>query len=140
MTVIRSAVSKFQGRVHSLVVTGDIPGKVPAQFLQGVEVPHIQKRVCFIALIDDASRFIVAADLFFNDSFENLMTVIPIMDGGTDARGKKLHLVIPVAGTVVKCEKAGTNTKSITAMQGRSCACGIPRTWRRFLSWSLPES
>ena len=28
----------FQGRVHSLVVTGDIPGKVPAQFLQGVEV------------------------------------------------------------------------------------------------------
>ena len=28
----------FQGRVGSLVVTGDIPGKVPAQFLQGVEV------------------------------------------------------------------------------------------------------
>ena len=35
-----------------------------------------KKRVYFIALIDDASRFIVAADLFFNDSFENLMTVI----------------------------------------------------------------
>lgn len=35
-----------------------------------------KKRVYFIALIDDASRFIVAAELFFNDSFENLMTVI----------------------------------------------------------------
>ncbi len=35
-----------------------------------------KKRVYFIALIDDASRFIVAADLFFNDSFENLMAVI----------------------------------------------------------------
>lgn len=33
----------FQGRVGSLVVTGDIPGKVPAQFLQGVEVPHIKR-------------------------------------------------------------------------------------------------
>lgn len=35
-----------------------------------------KKRVYFIALIDDASRFIVAADLFFHDSFENLMAVI----------------------------------------------------------------
>ena len=35
-----------------------------------------KRRVFLIALIDDASRFIVAADLFFHDSFENLMTVI----------------------------------------------------------------
>lgn len=33
-------------------------------------------RVYIIALIDDASRYIVGADLFFHDSFENLMTVI----------------------------------------------------------------
>lgn len=35
-----------------------------------------KKRVYFIALIDDASRFIVAADLFFQDNFENLMAVV----------------------------------------------------------------
>ena len=41
-----------------------------------LSTPDGKKRVFVIALIDDASRFIVAADLFFNDSFENLMTVI----------------------------------------------------------------
>lgn len=33
-------------------------------------------RVFIIALIDDASRFILAADVFFNDTFVNLMSVI----------------------------------------------------------------
>lgn len=33
-------------------------------------------RVFIIALIDDASRFILAADVFFNDNFVNLMSVI----------------------------------------------------------------
>ena len=41
-----------------------------------LSTPDGKKRVFVIALIDDASRFIVAANLFFNDSFENLMTVI----------------------------------------------------------------
>lgn len=33
-------------------------------------------RVYVIALIDDASRFILAADVFFNDTFVNLMSVM----------------------------------------------------------------
>ncbi|MFQ6822938.1 MAG: hypothetical protein ACLRTZ_05910 [Agathobacter sp.] len=33
-------------------------------------------RVYIIALIDDASRFIVGIDVFFNDNFVNLMSVI----------------------------------------------------------------
>lgn len=41
-----------------------------------LSTPDGKKRVFVIALIDDASRFIVSADLFFNDSFENLMAVI----------------------------------------------------------------
>lgn len=35
-----------------------------------------KKRVFLIALIDDASRFIVSADVFFHDNYESLMTVI----------------------------------------------------------------
>ena len=33
-------------------------------------------RVYVIALIDDASRFITGADVFFNDNFVNLMSVM----------------------------------------------------------------
>lgn len=35
-----------------------------------------KRRVFIIALIDDASRFVPAADVFFNDNFVNLMSVI----------------------------------------------------------------
>lgn len=41
-----------------------------------LQTPDGKKRVYIIALIDDASRYIVGADLFFQDRFENLMTVI----------------------------------------------------------------
>ncbi len=41
-----------------------------------LSTPEGKKRVFFIALIDDASRLIVEADLFFHDNFENLMAVI----------------------------------------------------------------
>ena len=41
-----------------------------------LQTPDGKKRVYIIALIDDASRYIVGADLFFQDKFENLMTVI----------------------------------------------------------------
>ena len=43
-------------------------------------------RVYVIALIDDASRFILAADVFFNDTFVNLMSVMKsAVSGGTEA-------------------------------------------------------
>ena len=41
-----------------------------------LQTPDGKKRVYIIALIDDASRYIVGADLFFHDRFENLMAVI----------------------------------------------------------------
>lgn len=41
-----------------------------------LKTPEGKKRVYILALIDDASRYIVGADLFFQDKFENLMTVI----------------------------------------------------------------
>lgn len=38
--------------------------------------PEGKKKLYIIALIDDASRMIVGIDIFFNDNFNNLMTVI----------------------------------------------------------------
>ena len=35
-----------------------------------------KKKVYIIALIDDASRFIVGIDVFYNDNFVNLMSVM----------------------------------------------------------------
>ena len=72
-----------------------------------------KKRVYFIALIDDASRFIVAADLFFNDSFENLMTVIRsavtkfgrpklfTFDNGASYRNNQMELLAARIGSSV---------------------------------------
>jgi len=68
-----------------------------------------KKRVYFIALIDDASRFIIAADIFFNDNFENLMAVIRSavskygrprlfsFDNSPSFRRKQKVLMIPMA-------------------------------------------
>lgn len=76
-----------------------------------------KKRVFFIALIDDASRFIVVADLFFNDSFENLMTVIRsavskfghpglfTFDNGSSCRNNQMELLAARIGSSVHyCE------------------------------------
>ena len=72
-----------------------------------------KKRVYLIALIDDASRFIVAADLFFNDSFENLMTVIRsavskfgrpglfTFDNGASYRNNQMELLAARIGSSV---------------------------------------
>lgn len=72
-----------------------------------------KKRVYFIALIDDASRFIVAANLFFNDSFENLMTVIRsavskfgrpglfTFDNGSSYRNNQMELLAARIGSSV---------------------------------------
>lgn len=41
-----------------------------------LKVDGKKKKIWIIALIDDASRFIVGIDVFFNDNFVNLMSVI----------------------------------------------------------------
>ena len=84
-----------------------------------------KKRVYFIALIDDASRFIIAADLFFNDSFENLMTVIRsavskfgrpglfTFDNGSSYRNKQMELLAARIGSSVHyCEPFTPTGKS----------------------------
>ena len=84
-----------------------------------------KKRVYFIALIDDASRFIVAADLFFNDSFENLMAVIRsavskfgrpglfTFDNGPSYRNKQMELLAARIGSSVHyCEPFTPTGKS----------------------------
>ena len=84
-----------------------------------------KKRVYFIALIDDASRFIVAADLFFNDSFENLMTVIRsavakfgrpglfTFDNGASYRSSQMELLAARIGSSVHyCEPFTPTGKS----------------------------
>lgn len=84
-----------------------------------------KKRVYFIALIDDASRFIVAADLFFNDSFENLMTVIRsavskfgrpglfTFDNGASYRNNQMELLAARIGSSVHyCEPFTPTGKS----------------------------
>lgn len=65
-------------------------------------------KVYIIALIDDASRFIVGIDIFFNDNFVNLMYVIksavakygrPQMfnfDNGSSYKNKQMELLAAV--------------------------------------------
>ena len=74
-------------------------------------------RIYIIALIDDASRFIVAADLFFHDNYENLMSVIRSavskygrpklfsFDNGPAYRNKQMELLAARIGSSVHyCE------------------------------------
>ena len=84
-----------------------------------------KKRVFFIALIDDASRFIVGADVFFNDSYENLMAVIRSavskygrpklfsFDNGSSYRNKQMELLAARIGSAVHyCEPFTPTSKS----------------------------
>ena len=87
--------------------------------------PEGKKRVFFIALIDDASRFIVAADIFFHDSFGNLMEVIRSavsrfgrprlfsFDNGPSYRNKQMELLAARIGSSVHyCEPFTPTSKS----------------------------
>lgn len=70
-------------------------------------------RVYVIALIDDASRFIVGIDLFFNDNFINLMSVtksavakygVPKVfnfDNGAGYRNKQMELLAARIGSTI---------------------------------------
>lgn len=80
-------------------------------------------RVYIIALIDDASRFIVGIDVFFNDNFIYLMSVIksavskygkPAMfnfDNGSSYRNKQMELLAARIGSVVHYDQPYTPTQ-----------------------------
>lgn len=87
--------------------------------------PEGKKRVFFMALIDDASRYIVAADVFFNDNFQNLMSLIrsavskhgkPRMfsfDNGSSYRNLQMELLAARIGSSVHyCEPFTPTSKT----------------------------
>lgn len=72
-----------------------------------------KRRVYIIALIDDASRFVVGADVFFSDSFESLMAVLKSavlkhgiprvlnFDNGASFKNLQMDLLAARMGSVV---------------------------------------
>lgn len=70
-------------------------------------------RIYIIALIDDASRFIVGIDVFFHDTFVNLMSVIKSavakygrpqlfnFDNGRSYKNKQMELLAARIGSVI---------------------------------------
>ena len=90
-----------------------------------LSTPDGKKRIYFIALIDDASRFIVGADVFFNDTFENIMAVIRsavskfgrprlfAFDNGSSYRSGQMELLAARIGSSVHyCEPYTPTSKS----------------------------
>ena len=90
-----------------------------------LSTPEGKKRVYFMALIDDASRFIVAADVFFNDNYENLMSLIRSavlkhgvphlfsFDNGSSYRNQQMELLAARIGSSVHyCEPFTPTSKS----------------------------
>ncbi len=80
-------------------------------------------KVYIIALIDDASRFIVGIDVFFNDNFINLMSVIKSavakygrpqkfnFDNGSSYRNKQMDLLAARIGSVIHYDQPYTPTQ-----------------------------
>lgn len=90
-----------------------------------LSTPDGKKRVFFIALIDDASRMIVAADVFFQDNFISLMSVIRsavsrygrpslfTFDNGSAYRNSQMELLAARIGSSVHyCEPFTPTSKS----------------------------
>lgn len=73
----------------------------------------VKKRVYVIALIDDASRMIVGIDAFFNDNFENLLSVMKTavakhgipkvwnFDNGPNYKNKQIELLAARIGSCI---------------------------------------
>ncbi|TAH60011.1 MAG: transposase [Fermentimonas caenicola] len=80
-------------------------------------------RVYIIALIDDASRFIVGIDVFFNDNFINLMSVMKSavakygrpqlfnFDNGSSYKNKQMELLAARIGSVIHYDQPYTPTQ-----------------------------
>ncbi len=76
-----------------------------------------KRKVFIIALIDDASRFIVGIDVFFNDNFVNVMSVMksavakhgrPQMynfDNGSSFKNKQMELLAARTGSVIHYDR-----------------------------------
>ncbi|MDE7244577.1 MAG: DDE-type integrase/transposase/recombinase [Oscillospiraceae bacterium] len=81
-----------------------------------------KKKVFIIALIDDASRFVTSADVFFNDTFVNLMSVMKSavsrygrpkifnFDNGSAYKNKQMELLAARIGCAVSYCKPYTPT------------------------------
>lgn len=82
-----------------------------------------KRRVYVIALIDDASRFVTGADLFFNDTFVNLMSVMKSavskygrpkvfnFDNGPAYRNRQMELLAARIGTAISYCRPYTPTQ-----------------------------
>lgn len=80
-------------------------------------------RVYVIALIDDASRFITGADVFFNDTFVNLMSVMKSaiskygkpavfnFDNGSSYKNRQMELLAARIGTTISYCRPYTPTQ-----------------------------
>lgn len=80
-------------------------------------------RVYVIALIDDASRFVLAADVFFNDTFVNLMSVMKSavskygkpkvfnFDNGSAYKNRQMELLAARIGSVINYCRPYTPTQ-----------------------------
>ena len=78
-----------------------------------IDRPLYKRRVYIIALIDDASRFIVGIDVFYNDNFVNLMKVIKsavtkygklkifTFDNGVNYKSHQMKLLAARIGTTI---------------------------------------
>lgn len=87
-----------------------------------IKVDGVKKKTYIIALIDDASRFIVGVDIFFNDNYINLMSVIksavtkygrPKMfnfDNGANYRCNQMTLLAARIGTTINYNPPATPT------------------------------
>ena len=82
----------------------------------------VKKRVYVIALIDDASRMIVGINAFFNDNFENLLSVMKTavskfgvpkvfnFDNGANYRNKQIELLVARIGSCINYNPPRTPT------------------------------
>lgn len=80
-------------------------------------------KVYIIALIDDASRFIVGIDVFFNDNFVNLMSVIRSavakfgrpqlfnFDNGSSYKNRQMELLAARIGSVIHYDQPYSPTQ-----------------------------
>lgn len=78
-----------------------------------LKVDGKKKRTCIIALIDDASRYIIGINMFFNDNFVNLMSVMKTavtrfgrpkifsFDNGSGYKNKQMNLLAARIGTTL---------------------------------------
>lgn len=78
-----------------------------------LKIDNKKRRVYIIALIDDASRYITGIDVFFNDNFVNLMSVLKSavtrfgkpkilnFDNGSSYKNKQMELLAARIGTSI---------------------------------------